>query len=335
MGYVPNRLAGSLTAGTSGLVAAIVPTLRHSLFADTLEGLVGRAGRGRARPHRLVERLSQRCRGKPDPLDPRAPPGCAGAHRPHPYGRGARALLRSFAIPVVETWESGDEPVDMAVGYSNREAAYAMTAELIRSGYRRIVFVNGPAEDNERARHAGGGVSRRRLPRPGSRPCRSISSMTRPRSCPRPAPRRCGRCGPPIRRSTRCSSPATCSPSAPCSPAATTGMPVPHALGIAGFHDLEIGRVVARRSPPCTCRRWRSAAGPAQMILSRLAGKVPAERRLQLDFNDRRARQHAPGRASGDSIDSREDTGNIASVPAKVGAAPKRFRCGTREEKRC
>ena len=39
LGYVPNLLAGSLTAGTSGLVAAIVPTLRHSLFADTLEGL--------------------------------------------------------------------------------------------------------------------------------------------------------------------------------------------------------------------------------------------------------------------------------------------------------
>src|SRR5450631_3549185 len=39
LGYVPNRLAGSLTTGASGLVAAIVPTLRHSLFVDTLEGL--------------------------------------------------------------------------------------------------------------------------------------------------------------------------------------------------------------------------------------------------------------------------------------------------------
>lgn len=39
LGYVPSRLAGSLTAGSTGLVAAIVPTLRHSLFADTLEGL--------------------------------------------------------------------------------------------------------------------------------------------------------------------------------------------------------------------------------------------------------------------------------------------------------
>ena len=37
--YVPNRIAGALTGGSSGLVAAIVPTLRHSLFSDVLEGL--------------------------------------------------------------------------------------------------------------------------------------------------------------------------------------------------------------------------------------------------------------------------------------------------------
>ncbi len=48
LGYVPNRLAGSLTAGSTGLVAAIVPTLRHSLFADTLEGLSDVAVGGRA-----------------------------------------------------------------------------------------------------------------------------------------------------------------------------------------------------------------------------------------------------------------------------------------------
>ena len=60
----PNRLAGSLTAGTSGLVAAIVPTLRHSMFADTLEGLsdvLAEAGLG------LIvssSALSHRCRGE-------------------------------------------------------------------------------------------------------------------------------------------------------------------------------------------------------------------------------------------------------------------------------
>lgn len=39
VGYVPNGLAVGLTSGSTGLVAAIVPTLRPSLFADTLEGL--------------------------------------------------------------------------------------------------------------------------------------------------------------------------------------------------------------------------------------------------------------------------------------------------------
>src|SRR5262249_7498302 len=65
----------------------------------------------------------------------------------------ARQLLRSAGIPVVETWESTDQPIDVAVGFSNRDAAAAMTRALVQSGYRRIVFVNGPSDVNERARH--------------------------------------------------------------------------------------------------------------------------------------------------------------------------------------
>ena len=38
------------------------------------------------------------------------------------------------------------------------------------------------------------------------------------------------------------------------------GIAVPDEIGIAGFHDLEIGRVVTPTSPPCMCRRWRWAA---------------------------------------------------------------------------
>jgi hypothetical protein len=148
LGYVPNRLAGSLTAGSTGLVAAIVPTLRHSLFADTLEGL-SEAGLGlfvSSSTYRTdVEESQIRS------ILERRPDAIVLTGLTHTSA--ARNLLRGFGIPVVETWETSDEPVDMVVGYSNREAAHAMTAELIRSGYRRIAFVNGPAENNERARH--------------------------------------------------------------------------------------------------------------------------------------------------------------------------------------
>ena len=91
MGYVPNRLAGSLTAGATGLVAAIVPTLRHSLFADTLEGLSDVHLGGRARPHRLFQLLPHRCRGKPDTVLAGAPARRSGADRPHPHQQRARS----------------------------------------------------------------------------------------------------------------------------------------------------------------------------------------------------------------------------------------------------
>ena len=37
LGYVPNRLAGSLSSSKSRLIAAIVPTVAHSLFATSIQ----------------------------------------------------------------------------------------------------------------------------------------------------------------------------------------------------------------------------------------------------------------------------------------------------------
>jgi LacI family transcriptional regulator, gluconate utilization system Gnt-I transcriptional repressor len=37
LGYVPNRLAGGLSSARSRLIAAIVPTVAHSLFSSTVQ----------------------------------------------------------------------------------------------------------------------------------------------------------------------------------------------------------------------------------------------------------------------------------------------------------
>ena len=37
LGYVPNRLAGGLSSSKSRLIAAIVPTIAHSLFSETIQ----------------------------------------------------------------------------------------------------------------------------------------------------------------------------------------------------------------------------------------------------------------------------------------------------------
>ncbi|MBL8584400.1 MAG: LacI family DNA-binding transcriptional regulator [Rhizobiaceae bacterium] len=270
-GYVPNRLAGSLTAGATGLVAAIVPTLRHSLFADTLEGLadvLSEAGldlivsssayRTDVEESQIRSLLERR---------PEALVLTGLTHTP-----GARDLLRGFGLPVVETWETGDEPIDMVVGYSNRKAAHAMTRQLLLAGYENIVFVNGPSENNERARHRAEGY---------------LSAM-----------REAGKEPPPIHvvhdegailpetganalRAVRKKLPETdalfftsdvfaVGAVLACREA---GIAVPDAIGIAGFHDLEIGRVVSPTLTTVHVPALEMGRRAGEMILARLSGR--------------------------------------------------------------
>jgi LacI family transcriptional regulator, gluconate utilization system Gnt-I transcriptional repressor len=63
----------------------------------------------------------------------------------------ARQLLVASGAAVVEISEvRGREPVDLVVGVSNFDTAYAMTCHLIEKGYRRIGFVSTPVHGNDR-----------------------------------------------------------------------------------------------------------------------------------------------------------------------------------------
>jgi len=60
-------------------------------------------------------------------------------------------LLRSRKVPVVEISEiRGHEAIDLTVGVSNFDTAYAMTSRLIDIGYKRIGFVSTPTHGNDR-----------------------------------------------------------------------------------------------------------------------------------------------------------------------------------------
>ena len=282
LGYVPNRLAGSLTAGSTGLVAAIVPTLRHSLFADTLEGLsdvLSEAGLGlfvSSSTYRTdVEESQIRS------ILERRPDALVLTGLTHT--KAARQLLRSFRIPVVETWETGDDAVDMAVGYSNREAAHAMTAELIRSGYRRIAFVNGPMESNERARHRAEGyaaaMAEAGLPSPAIHVVHDEAAI-RPETGARA-----------IRvLSQQAEIDAVFFTSDVYAVGAILacrelGIDVPGQMGIAGFHDLEIGRVVSPTLTTVRVPAMEMGQKAGHMILARLAGKRLPKLRQDLGFS--------------------------------------------------
>ena len=56
------------------------------------------------------------------------------------------SLLSDANFPVIELWERPENPIDHAIGFSNREAAANMTRALIEKGYRNITFL-GEADD--------------------------------------------------------------------------------------------------------------------------------------------------------------------------------------------
>lgn len=169
LGYVPDQVAGALSSRGTRLVTALVSTLGGSVFADTVAGLtqgLHEAG------HRLLlgttdyssedeeGLIAATLGGRPEGI----------ALTSHVHTEGARAMLRRSGVPVVELWELPEDPIDSAVGFSNFEAARAMTRFLHGLGHRRIGLIGGegPRDLRRREGHAAAlgelGLASRALP---------------------------------------------------------------------------------------------------------------------------------------------------------------------------
>lgn len=151
LSYVPNQIAGSLSSNRTNVAAAIVPSIRNSLFSSMLQGMadrlgsrgyslmVGEAGYSLEAEERMIESfLAQR------------PCGLL-LHGTSHTARAIRLLERA-GIPIVETGNMIRRPLDSVVSFSNFLAGKAMTSHLIERGYQRIAFVSLLIDSNERSR---------------------------------------------------------------------------------------------------------------------------------------------------------------------------------------
>ncbi len=136
VGYVPNLIASSLASGNSRMVAALVPSLRNSNFAKTLQGLGDYL---HARGYELLLAVAE------DPLREetvlrnllgRRPGGIVLTGGEH--SRASIALIRQAGIPVVETWIAASPSVDMAVGFSLFDAARDVAQLMVKKGLRHV-----------------------------------------------------------------------------------------------------------------------------------------------------------------------------------------------------
>lgn len=148
IGYTPNLLAGSLSSNRSRLIVALVPSIAGAMFTATMQNvaehlqkhgyqlLIGQAGYDDEREEELLAAIIGR---RPDGII------LTGiVHSPD-----VRRKLRAARIPVVETWDLTDRPIDMLVGFSHPAIGAAAAEHLYSRGCRRPALIS---PDDRRAR---------------------------------------------------------------------------------------------------------------------------------------------------------------------------------------
>jgi LacI family gluconate utilization system Gnt-I transcriptional repressor len=146
-GYIPNLLAGGLKSRRSMTVAGLVPIISVPQFLPTVQALtetldahgyqliLGQSGYDHAREEQLVATMLGR---RPDGI---VVTGLVHSAR-------AREQLRKAGVPVVETWDLSERPVDMAVGFSHLKVGSAVAGYFLAKGWQRLAIASG---DDQRA----------------------------------------------------------------------------------------------------------------------------------------------------------------------------------------
>lgn len=152
-GYVPNLMAGSLATNKSRIVGCIVPTIDNSIFAETVRGLTESLAQG---GYQLLLGQSNYDSTTEDQLVAaflgRRVDGLVLTGAAHSAITTKR--LKLAKVPVVETWDLPEKPIDMVAGFSNFEAGKAVGKYLLAQGHTRICFA-GSEDERSSARLAG------------------------------------------------------------------------------------------------------------------------------------------------------------------------------------
>lgn len=141
MGYIPNLIAGSLKSKRTRLIACLVPTIASgSVFlvavhamteafsAQGYQVMLGERGYDASREEDLVEAVVAR---RPDAIV------VTGVM----LSEVGRSRLKDAGVPVVETWDMTDTPIDMVVGFSHVAVGEAIATYFHAKGRKRVGMI--------------------------------------------------------------------------------------------------------------------------------------------------------------------------------------------------
>lgn len=149
LNYVGSAFAEQLATGRTRLVAVVLPDLRNPAFARELQGLAEGLG-----PEFQLVVAGSPGTGDSDEVTYRS----LLTYRPaalvvHGISRSSRtrAYLARCGVPIVELGALDTRPINIAIGYSNKDAGKAATKHLLSTGRSRLGFVSSPKSQNARA----------------------------------------------------------------------------------------------------------------------------------------------------------------------------------------
>jgi LacI family gluconate utilization system Gnt-I transcriptional repressor len=137
LGYIPNQLASGLASSRTGRVGVVVPSLTNGVFGDYLRALHDvfiPAG------IQVVVLNSHYLAGREE----KAIATMLGQFPEAIILAGisqtlqARKSLKQSGIPVIQTMELTDSPIDINIGMSQREAGYVATRHLFKLGNLQV-----------------------------------------------------------------------------------------------------------------------------------------------------------------------------------------------------
>lgn len=153
-GYAPNKSAGLLASGRSRIVAALVPNIANSIFAETIQGLSDALEPDGL--ELLLAATGYSMKREEDQI--RAVLGWApsalivtGRHH-SPTALTMMRRAQADGTPVIEMWDQCEKAAEfIQCGFNHAKAGAAMLAHLLQCGYKDLAFVQSGVDGDLRA----------------------------------------------------------------------------------------------------------------------------------------------------------------------------------------
>lgn len=268
LGYVPNRLAGSLATARSNQVAVILPSLQNYVFSRVMSGIsVGLESAGYYGLLGVTDYSLSKEENLVLSMMSWRPAGVIIANLVH--SERTRNILGNANVPVVEVMDTSAPPIDMCVGFDHEGAGFAIVDHLYARGYRHCGYLGWNTSGFAASRRYL--AIRRRLDEAGL-------SLVAPEIFSKPPDFMAGKEGlaallrkhPVLDAVIFSNDIAAAGGVMHCM---ETGIRLPDHLAIVGFSGLQIGQVLPRKLTTIRTRRLSIGRLAARKLLNALAGQ--------------------------------------------------------------